>query len=58
MNIIYNRATKIAYDEKQPIVVMNIQFVYVTQSYIGYVELANGDEYKIFADGEIEKMDK
>ena len=51
MNIIYERAIKIAEEQKSVITRLDIQFNFKVQSYVGYLTLANGNEYRISLTG-------
>ncbi len=47
MNIIYERALNIAEEQKTVIIRLDIQFNIKTQTFTGYLVLANGKEYRI-----------
>lgn len=47
MNIIYERALNIAEEQKTVIIRLDIQFNIKTQTFTGYLVLANSKEYRI-----------
>ena len=56
MNIIFDRAIIIAMENKSVIIRLDIQFNSETQSYTGYLTLANGREYSIRLAGSVVRV--